>query len=525
MTRLEACGIICIGALAACGNGGGEEETKAATNLSAPSTAYAPRSGLVPGLVTGRIYDDLDRNAGARMSDLRDLGVKIIRIEIEGTDYAKYRRIVQAANRYGIDVLALVSSAAAGNPNAGDFAWFVDSYVPSYIATVERILGAIPEVRFVEVFNEPDVYDFRPLEGENARRYALVAARVYEHFHDRNADRPKLVAFDFSRHDDGTLRRNVYDDVSITNHRKGYRPQRGLPDGLPADIVSIHGYGSDHVAAPDQNGYTYDGQTFEGGVRQFIEARFAESVNGNDRALNQTPLWYTEVGWGWKRFGEEKQAALVEYAFDTLRKFPEVTAAFWYDYRDDEGGQGETNGLRAGVGSDVDGACGAVRTYPKHASWEAFQRAARGATRVTFSDTPAKHSLHDAVEALYAHGITTGYDANHFGPQDPVTKTQIDVFMARARGESPGAPAESAAALRSDMARALASVVSARPPYRAYFTDIGPDHELVKEIEGLYEAGVARGFDAGNGKREFRPNDNLTRAEMSAFLCRAYGIR
>lgn len=516
---------LALGMCAACGDGRGEPETRGVTKLS-----DAPKTGLVPGIVTGRIYDDLDQNAGARMSDLRDLGVKILRIEIEGTDYAKYRRIVRAANRYGIDVLALVSSAANahnGHPvSGGDFNWFHDHYVPSYIATVQNMLDAIPEVRFIEVFNEPDVYDFKYLEGENARRYALIATRVYEHFHERNADRPKLVAFDFSRHDDGKLRDVVFNDVSITNHRKGYRPGRGLPDGLPADIVSIHGYGNSLTHAPDEDGYTYDGKTFEGGVQQFLDARFRETVNGNDRAVNQTPVWYTEVGWEWDRFGEEKQAELVRYAFDTLRKYPQVTAAFWYDYRDDDGGKGENAGLRSGVGDDDhEHACGVVKTYREHPSWRAYQQAAGGSTRVTFADTPKSNPLHGAVEALFAHGITTGYDADHFGPEDLVTKTQIDVFMARAEGKPTGSPAESPAATRADMVRALAPVVKNRPPYHGYFADIGEGHELAAEIEGLYEAGVAKGFDAGNGRVEFRPDDSLTRAQMSAFICRAYGIR
>jgi len=47
----------------------------------------------------------------------------------------------------------------------------------------------------------------------------------------------------------------------IRNHRMYYRPGRGLADGPPVDILSIHGYGNRGVR-PDSAGYAYGGGTF-----------------------------------------------------------------------------------------------------------------------------------------------------------------------------------------------------------------------------------------------------------------------
>jgi hypothetical protein len=170
---------------------------------------------------------------------------------------------------------------------------------------------------------------------EGAQRYALLASRVFETIHQRRlsgATTPLLAAFDVSRQDDSCLRKGLFDSSAVTNHRQFYRVPNGLPDGLPADIVSIHGYGNGGVA-PDQTGYTYASGTFADGVNELLTAKFA---NNNKPVVNQTPVWYTEVGYGWPQLGAAGQANAMKYVFSTLASHPQVTALFWYDYRDDE---------------------------------------------------------------------------------------------------------------------------------------------------------------------------------------------
>ncbi len=487
------------------------------------SIEAAPGSGLKAGLVTGRIYDDLDANLGDRMRDFATLGVKVLRVEIEGNDYAKYRRIVSAARRYDIDVLALVAQGAAGDPLAGSLEWFDTTYVPQYIDTVNRLVSAIPDIGHVEVWNEPDVYGFRPIgEGDHAYRYALLASRVFESFHEQKARggrAPLLLAFDFSRQDDGGLLDLVYNQPPIQNHRSAYRPGR-LPDGLPADIVSIHGYG-DFTKQPDEPGYAYGNKTFADAVDFFLTHKFADGRS----VLNETPVWYTELSFDTGRIGgEANQARAIETAYGVLAQHREITAAFYYGYRDDEGSGGERGGLRKNSGGG----------FGKHASYGSYQRVSGASypSRPTFSDVGFDHWAHDAIEALYARGITTGCRGSFgdgtlaFCEQENLTTSELATLLDRAQGKPATNPEKSPAASREDMAVALANAIGAwEPSPRGVFTDVPSSHPHAHEIEGLASRGIARGFDLGDGRREFRPDASLTRAEMATFLSRGFDLR
>jgi hypothetical protein len=171
---------------------------------------------------------------------------------------------------------------------------------------------------------------------EAARRYALLAVRVFETLDQRRragASTPRLAAFGTSRQDDRCLRQALFDSGPVLNHRRYYRPAVGLPDGLPADIVAIHGYGNGGKA-PGDAGYTYSGGTFADGVDEFLAARFADGKS----VINTLPVWYTEVGYSIAQLGNSptRQRDAVASIFSTLRSHPRVTAAFWYVYRDDE---------------------------------------------------------------------------------------------------------------------------------------------------------------------------------------------
>lgn len=52
----------------------------------------------------------------------------------------------------------------------------------------------------------------------------------------------------------------------------------------------------------------------------------------------------------------------------------------------------------------------------------------------TFNDVPTSHSFHQAVEALADSGITGGCGGGEFCVNDPVTRGQMAVFLARALG-------------------------------------------------------------------------------------------
>jgi len=52
----------------------------------------------------------------------------------------------------------------------------------------------------------------------------------------------------------------------------------------------------------------------------------------------------------------------------------------------------------------------------------------------TFPDVPTSHLFFQHVEALYAAGITAGYGNGNFGVNDPITRGQMAVFLAKALG-------------------------------------------------------------------------------------------
>ncbi len=366
------------------------DDSRGITRISdAPTVplSYGQGSPLAPALATGRIYGELAANAPARMRDLAALGVRIIRLEIENaTPPGEYQAIVAAAQAAGIEVLALVTSnsMALGSPGPmdGDQTFFDQQFVPAYIAAIDHVTAMLPTVKYVEVWNEPDVYGFTPMYNwngscvilEGANRYALLATRVFETIHQRRlsgATTPLLAAFSVSRQDDSCLRKGLFDSTAVYNHRHFYRVPNGLPDGLPADIVAIHGYGNGGKA-PDQAGYTYSNGTFATGVTEFLTAKFAD----NKSVINQTPVWYTEVGYSWSQLGAQGQADALRFVFSTLASHPQVTALFWYDYRDDEHVScqvGERFGLRDEASTG----------FAAHLSYLAYQEVSTGLGDVT----------------------------------------------------------------------------------------------------------------------------------------------
>ena len=515
------------------------------TNLAQP--------GFKMGVVTGRIYDDMVKNLGKTLGDMRALGVNVMRLEIEGTDYRSYATIAEAAStRYGVDTLALVSEAAVSDPlEVDDITWFDQTFVPRYIARVDALMAAIPSLQYVEVWNEPDVYGFfigypngtpnprtgkpMPSQAERARRYGLLVTRVFEHYDQirRKGQRaPTIVAGDFSRQDEPRLHDLVWNSDAVTNHRKGYRPVVGLPDGPPVDILSIHGYG-DKNKMPDEQGYAYVG-TLEDGINAFLGWQFAENVQGNTSLVKNAPVWYTEIGVGSKTFGRDGQARALRTTFDILKRHGEIQAAFWYSYRDDEpgGGEGNTNGLRGNSTEQATLCAGTYgeRTLPyaKHPSWDAFADVSGARGRVTFADVPQCHWAHDTIEALYARGITKGCDGGaNFCESQNLKVKELDAFVRRCEGDlNAGVDGDSPDALRVDVALRLYKPV-ANPTYKGYFVDVpqaanNANHWV--EIESLKDRRIGQGTDAGNGQRAFNPTTKLTRSEMATFLARAYGF-
>lgn len=482
----------------------------------------AATGGLQVGLVSGNIYDDLYQHPGARMSDIAGLGTKFLRLEIlANVDIDVYKAIVDTAQRYGIQVLALVQSNAVGHRPLDED---IELYANQINAKIDELVAQIPNLRYIEVENEPDGYDFTPLTDDHATKLGLLMVRVYEHVlkNRGDGDRPQIVGFDFVRPDQPAFQA-VYNSAPITSHRNA-RPSMHLRDGLPVDIVSIHGYGNPGFT-PAEPDYSYgDGATLREGMGFYLAQQFATpGPDGNRSLLNGAPVWVTEIGFSAGDVGgRDREAQGLREGFEILREFPQIQVAFAYDYRDDEGG-GETAGLR---GNSSTG-------YAIYPAYDAFQQIAGGRGRQTFSDVPLDYWAHDEIEAIFAHGVTLGCGGSlangdlEFCPERPVTEPEIAVFIARAHGNFPGDPAVVPnGATRSKMACLLANDLHVSSPYRGVFDDVSSATECADQIQGLYDDNrIAHGYDNGDGTFSFRPDETLTRAQMSTFLTRAYNLK
>ena len=170
-------------------------------------------------------------------------------------------------------------------------------------------------------------------------------------------------------------------------------------------------------------------------------------------------------------------------------------------------------------------------------------------------------SPHEAsIEQIVEWGITQGCADERFCPTEEVTRAQMAVFLYRAAAHLYGNPDPvdevqlldvatdawyltyaqwavannvmrasdgsfnpQAAVTRSDMAEMLVATfdhLSASPESQGLFSDVaGLPDAAIRAMEGTYDAGVTTG--CGTAPLRYCPTEEVTRAQMAAFLVRA----
>lgn len=123
-----------------------------------------------------------------------------------------------------------------------------------------------------------------------------------------------------------------------------------------------------------------------------------------------------------------------------------------------------------------------------------------------FVDVTENTSHVEDIQWLGWHKISKGWE-NKYGdyeyrPLDNVKRADMAAFLYRLAGSPAFTPS------KSDLAR---------------FSDVNKGTPHYKEICWLASTGVSEGWMLPTGKREFRPYDNIARADMSAFLYRLAG--
>jgi hypothetical protein len=115
-----------------------------------------------------------------------------------------------------------------------------------------------------------------------------------------------------------------------------------------------------------------------------------------------------------------------------------------------------------------------------------------------FNDIPAGQWFTGFVEHLFEHNITTGCSTSPplYCPFSNVTREQMAVFIIRALEED---PVDSPSGV---------------------FPDVPPEHWAAGYIEQLAELEIT----TGKGDGTYGPNDAVTRAQMAAFIVRAWDL-
>ena len=117
-------------------------------------------------------------------------------------------------------------------------------------------------------------------------------------------------------------------------------------------------------------------------------------------------------------------------------------------------------------------------------------------TGATFSDVPQGHWAWPFVEAIYAAGLTSGYPDGTYRPDNSLTRAEMAVFVKKGIHGADYSPP---------------GTDGSHP-----FSDID-GHWAEAWIEDLYDEGLTSGFPDGT----FRPDNQISRAEMAVFLKKA----
>lgn len=117
----------------------------------------------------------------------------------------------------------------------------------------------------------------------------------------------------------------------------------------------------------------------------------------------------------------------------------------------------------------------------------------------TLADVPSDAYFAAPVGALAAANIFTGTECDEgLCPGEPIDRATVAVWVVRVLDRADPAPVES-----------------------SRFADVDASHPYAAFIERMAEIGVTRGCDDGT---DFCPDREVTRAQMAAFLSRAYSL-
>ncbi|TWI59925.1 S-layer homology domain-containing protein [Halalkalibacter nanhaiisediminis] len=111
----------------------------------------------------------------------------------------------------------------------------------------------------------------------------------------------------------------------------------------------------------------------------------------------------------------------------------------------------------------------------------------------SFADVPKDHFAFAAIEYLYLQGLINGKSEGQFAPTDSISRAEAATMVANALQ------------------------LTASTNYQLKASDVKRTHWAFDSLRALEEQGILTGY---NG--DIRPNDTMSRAEVSAILDRAF---
>ena len=134
------------------------------------------------------------------------------------------------------------------------------------------------------------------------------------------------------------------------------------------------------------------------------------------------------------------------------------------------------------------------------------KKAADTASDNPFADVDTATPHAEDILWLAQKGISTGWEeadgTRTFRPYDDVTRGDLAAFLYRLAGSPNYKPSADD---------------------KAYFSDVDESTPHAKEIWWLASRGISKGWEEADGTHTFRPDDNVTRADLAAFLYRLAG--
>jgi len=117
---------------------------------------------------------------------------------------------------------------------------------------------------------------------------------------------------------------------------------------------------------------------------------------------------------------------------------------------------------------------------------------------IDFLDVPVNHLFYTEIGKLSARGVTLGCGNGNFCPNDPVTREQMAAFIIRATG-----------------------VFDPPTPPGQRFTDVPPENVFYNFIDRLAELQITLGCTPDH--LMYCPSDPVKREQMAAFILRGLG--